>query len=284
MILPVIFYYVIFHYFPMYGAIIAFKDYAPGLGIWGSRWVGLKHFMRFFDSSSFHRVVVNTITISVYQIILGFPAPIILALLLNEVRSQTWKRTVQTITYMPHFISVMVVAGMLVDFLSTNGVITSIYAWFGGPKTNMLMQPAFFRTIYISSGLWQDIGFGSIVYLGGLSAIDPNLYEAAMIDGAGRWRQTVHITLPGILPMIAVLFILRMGRIMSVGYEKLILLYNPNTYEVADVISTFVYRRGLLELNYGFGAAVDLFNSFINMVLLVFFNWISRITTEQSLW
>jgi len=284
MALPVLAYYIIFHYGPMYGAIIAFKNFSPGKGIWGSDWVGFKHFMDFFNGLYFWRLVKNTFIINVYQLIFSFPAPIILALLLNEVKNQIFKRTVQSVTYLPHFISLVVICGLIVDFTSKDGIINDLIEWLGGERTSLLLEPGLFRTIYISSGIWQGVGWGSIIYLSALSGIDPQLYEAAVIDGAGRWRQMWHITLPGIMPTIIIMLIMRLGQMMNVGFEKIILLYNPLTYETADVISSFVYRKGLLEMNYSFSTAVGLFNSVINFTLLLLANKISRTVSETSLW
>ena len=285
MILPVLLYYLIFHYGPMYGALIAFKDYVPRLGVWGSPWVGFEHFEKFLNNPSFWNVFKNTVLISGGQILFGFPAPIILALLLNEVRHSWYKRGIQTITYMPHFVSIMVISGILVEFCSSNGILTQIVSFFsGGESRGLLLRAELFRPIYIISGIWQEVGFGSIIYLSALSAIDSTLYEAGSIDGANRWQQLLHITLPGILSTIVVLFIMRIGRIMGVGYEKILLLYNPSTYETADVISTFVYRRGLLDMDYSFGAAVDLLNSLINMCMLFAFNALSKKVADQGLW
>jgi putative aldouronate transport system permease protein len=277
-------YYLIFHYWPMYGATIAFKNYRPSLGIWGSPWIGLDNFMSFFKSAYFLRVVRNTVVISVLELIFGFPAPIILALLLNEIRNAPFKRIVQTITYIPHFISVIVVCGILVDFLSYNGLINNMIVALGGSKTIFLLEAKYFRTIYVSSGIWQGVGWGTIIYLSALSNIDLELYDAAVVDGAGRLRQTWHVTLPGIVPTIMILLILRIGSIMSVGQEKILLLYNPNTYETADVISTYVYRRGLLGGDFSFASAVGLFNSVINFSLLIMANKLSKKVTESSLW
>ena len=277
-------YYLIFHYWPMYGASIAFKTYRPSLGIWGSPWVGLENFMSFFSSAYFFRVVYNTIAISVLELVFGFPAPIILALLLNEIRSAPFKRLVQTITYIPHFISIIVVCGILVDFLSYNGLINNMIVSMGGSRTIFLLEAKYFRTIYVSSGIWQGVGWGTIIYLSALSNIDLELYDAAVVDGAGRLRQTWHVTLPGILPTVMILLILRIGGIMSVGQEKILLLYNPNTYETADVISTYVYRRGLLGGDFSFASAVGLFNSAINFTLLILANKLSKKVTESSLW
>ena len=282
--LPVLIYYLLFHYLPMYGAIIAFKNYVPSQGIANSAWVGLKHFRSFFSSYYCSRLIRNTLLISLYSILFGFPAPILLALLLNEVKCLRYKRLVQTITYLPHFLSVMVVCGMIIHFFSTDGFISAIVSSCGGSAQNYLLDPACFRAIYVGTDIWQSVGWGSIVYLAALSGIDPTLYEAAKIDGAGRMRQTIHITLPGILPTIVVLFILRIGSIMNVGHEKIILLYNSMTYETADVISTFVYRKGLLDANYSYSAAIGLLNSFINFGLVIIANTLSRSVKQTTLW
>ncbi|WP_249716341.1 sugar ABC transporter permease [Paenibacillus sp. J31TS4] len=284
MLLPVVAYYFLFYYVPMYGLQIAFKDFSPGLGLWDSPWVGLKNFQDFFNSYYFVRLLRNTLLLSFYDLLFSFPASIILALLLNELRSAVFKRAVQTITYMPHFISIVVVAGMMVDFLSRDGLINNILGWFGIEPTAYLQESGWFRTIYVSSGIWQGVGWGSIIYLSAMSSIDPSLYEAAKVDGANRWKQTWHITLPGILPTIIILLILQIGHFMSVGTEKILLLYNSSTYETADVIGTFVYRKGILESNFSYSAAVGLFNSIINFTLLIVANTVSRRTSETKLW
>ncbi len=284
MLLPIIAYYFIFHYIPMYGAQIAFRDLNIRKGILASPWVGLKHFQNYFNSYYFFRLIRNTVLINVYDVIFAFPAPIILALLLNEVRSIRYKRLVQTISYMPHFISIVVICGMLQNFLTLDGVINQVIKLFGGTPTAFLLQPEWFRTIYIGSGVWQQVGWGSILYLSALSGIDQELYEAAKIDGASRWKQTLHVTLPGIAPTIIIMLILRMGRMMDVGSEKVLLLYNPNTYETGEVISTFVYRKGLIEASYSYSAAVGLFNSVINFVILISVNAFSKKLSESSLW
>jgi len=282
--LPVILFYILFAYKPMYGALIAFKDYSPGKGFSGSPWVGFVNFTRFFNSPYFFRLIRNTFLISFYGLIFGFPAPIILALLLNEVRHSPYKRTIQTITYLPHFISMIVIAGMITDFSLSTGLFNDIIAFFGGKRFPLLQDPAFYRPIYISSDIWQSIGWGTIIYLSALSAIDPQLYEAAMIDGAGRFRQLFSVTLPSIAPTIVILLILRVGQLLSVGYEKTILLYNPATYETSDIISTYVYRVGLLEQNWSYSTAIGLFNSAINFALLLMANSVSRRVSETSLW
>ena len=284
MALPVLAYYILFHYAPMYGASIAFKHYIPSRGIQASAWVWLKHFDSFFHSYYFERLIRNTLLISLYSIAFGFPAPILLALLLNEVKSSWYKRTVQTITYLPHFLSMTVICGMILNFFASSGAVNSILTALGGEKRAFLLDPGYFRSIYIGSDIWQGVGWGSIVYLAALSGIDPALYEAARIDGANRFHQAVHITIPGILPTIVVLFILRVGSMMNVGHEKIILLYNDMIMETSDVISTFVYRKGLLDANYSYSAAVGLFNSAINFGLVVLTNALSRAVKQTTLW
>ena len=284
MMIPVMVYFFIFCYGPMYGVIIAFKNYSPGRGILGSRWVGLQNFRMFFSDVYFVRIFRNTLLLNFYTLLFGFPAPIILALMLNEVRHNGFKRTVQTITYMPHFISVMVVCGMIIDFVSLNGVINDVISAVGGTRVSMLTQAKYFRSIYVISGIWQEIGWGSIVYLAALTAIDSELYDAAMIDGANRWKQILHVTLPGIAPTIIIMFILRIGRMMNIGFEKILLLYNPGIYETADVISTYAYRKGLLDFNYSYSTTVGLFNSVVNFILVMMTNTISRRVNQMSLW
>lgn len=284
MAIPVVIYYLIFMYWPMYGAQIAFKQYAPGKGILGSPWIGFSHFIKFFKSFYLSRLIRNTLLISLYSLLFSFPAPILLALLLNELRSNKFKRCVQTVSYLPHFISVMVVCGMIIDFTRSDGLINDIVALFGGSRQTMLLNPAMFRSIYIVSDIWQGVGWGSIIYLSALTSIDAEQYEAAVIDGAGRLQKVLHVTLPGIAPTIVIMLIMRIGQIMNVGYEKIILLYNGNTYETADVISSFVYRKGLIEADYGYSTAIGLFNSSINLLLLLIANTVSRKVSETSLW
>ena len=285
--LPVILYYVLFCYVPMYGTVIAFKNYSPSVGIWESPWAknnGLGHFISFLSNPSTFRIIRNTLLISVYDIIFAFPAPIIFALLLNELKSRRFKKTVQTLTYLPHFISIMVVCGLIFTFTARDGFINNIIAFFGGERSNLLIKPELFRTIYVSSNIWQGVGWGSIIYLAALSGVDPQLYEAARIDGASKFKQVLNITIPGILPTIVIMFILRMGSLLSVGYEKIILLYNPLTYETSDVISSYVYRRGLIDTDYSFSTAVGLLNSVVNLIIIWITNKISRQLNETSLW
>ncbi|MEZ3461621.1 MAG: ABC transporter permease subunit [Lachnospiraceae bacterium] len=284
MVLPVILFYILFHYKPMYGALIAFQDYNPRLGFSGSEWVGFDQFNRFFTSPYFGRLVKNTLLLSVYGILFGFPAPIILALLLNELRAKRFKKTVQTITYLPHFISLVVVTGIIKDFTQSTGLINDIIVMFGGERSSLIQNPALYRTIYIVSDIWQGIGWGSIIYLSALSGVDQQLYEAASIDGAGRWKQLIHVTLPGIAPTIVIMLIMRMGQLLGTGYEKTILLYNEATYETADVIASYIYRVGILERNWSYSTAIGLFNSVINLALLIVTNKISKRVSETSLW
>ncbi|RAU97320.1 sugar ABC transporter permease [Paenibacillus sp. YN15] len=284
MMIPVVIYYLVFHYAPMYGALIAFKDYSPMKGIMGSDWVGFRHFADFFGSYYFRRILLNTITISFYTLIFEFPAPIILALLINEVRHKAFKRVAQTITYMPYFISLVVICGIITDFTNADGIINRIFVWMGYDGQAMLQKPELFRPIYILSEIWQRIGWESIIYIAALMGIDQEQYEAARMDGASRFKQIFHITLPGIMPTIAIMMILRMGNLLNVGFEKIILLYNPITYVTSDVISSFVYRKGLLEFGWSYSSAVGLFNSVINLILLITANYVSRRLNESSLW
>ena len=283
MFLPVIIYFVLFHYMPMYGAQIAFKDFTPNGGIEGSVFVGVKHFESFFNGLYFTRLMKNTLLLSAYQMLFGFPAPIILALMMNELRVKAFKRFVQTVTYLPYFVSLMVVCSLVINFSAYNGLFNDIAVIFGGERTSLLLQPQNYRPLHIGSGIWQNLGWNSIVYISALSAIDQELYEAAVIDGAGRWKQTLHVTLPGILPTIVIMLIMRLGQVMNIGFEKIILLYNDATLETADVISTYVYRRGLLDASYSFSSAVGLFNSVVNTFLLVTANAISNKLNETSL-
>lgn len=284
-ILPVLVYYILFHYKPMYGLIIAFQDYSPRRGIWGSDWVGLQNFKDFFGGIYFWRLLRNTLSISLVTLVVGFPAPIILALLVNELRSKLFSRITQTITYMPHFVSMVVLCAMIREFVAEDGFITQfLVKFFGYDGKNLLSRGAYFTPIYAISNIWQGVGWGSIVYLAALTGIDMELYEAARVDGAGRWKQTIHITIPSIAPTIIVMLIMRMGQIMSVGHEKIILLYNEGIYDKADVISTYVYRMGIVNRQYSFSAAVGMFNSVVNFILVIAANQISKKVSETSLW
>jgi putative aldouronate transport system permease protein len=277
--------YFIFCYLPIGGILVAFKNYRPFVGIWKSEWVGLRYFQQFFSSIYIGRLVKNTLLINFYSILFGFPAPIILALLLNELSSNTYKRAIQTVTYLPHFISQVIICGILVSFLSSDGIITRLVSFItGNAQENLLTVASNFRAIYVSSGIWQEIGYGSIIYLSALGAVDTQLLDAAAIDGCNRFGRVWHVTLPAIAPTIIIMLILRLGNIMNVGFEKIILLYNPLTYETADVISSYVYRFGLLQGNYSYSTAVGLFNSLINFIFLIFVNQFSKKVSEISLW
>lgn len=285
MLLPVLLYFIVFSYIPMVGNIMAFENYSVGKGFFHSEWVGLKWFKEFFNSIYFGRLIKNTLAISVFSLIIGFPIPIIFALLLNEIKNGPFKKVTQTISYLPHFISVVVVVGLLFNFLSPiDGVVNMALNSMGKESINFMSDPKWFRTLYIGSNIWQNFGWDSIIYLAALSSVDPQLYEAAQIDGAGKIKQMIHITLPCIMPTIIILLIMNVGNLMNVGFEKIILMYSPATYETADVISTYVYRRGILGSQFGFSSAVGLFNSVINFVLLFTVNKISKRLSEISLW
>ncbi|MBO1511445.1 ABC transporter permease [Metabacillus bambusae] len=285
MVSPVVLYYIIFQYGPMYGLQIAFKDYSPVLGFLGSPWVGFEHFKEFFNSFYFWRLLRNTILLSLFSLLFAFPAGIILALLLNEVRGRIFKRTVQTITYMPHFVSLVVIVGILFDFTARDGVVNDILVFLFGIEPVAFMREAeWFRTLFIGSDIWQNVGWSSIIFLAAMSNIDPALYEAAKMDGAGRFKQMIHITLPGIMPTVVILLILLIGKFMTVGDEKILLMYNPTTYETADVIGTYVYRKGILESDFSYSAAVGLFKAVIAFTLLVIANGIARKVGDTKLW
>ena len=285
LIIPVVIWYILFEYKPMYGVVIAFQDYRPRRGISGSEWVGLKHFKDFVSSFFFGRTVKNTLIISLTNIIFGFPAPIIFALLLNEIKNLKFKKLVQTISYMPHFISMVVFTSMIRVFVSNNGFITGILnVLFDVPKKSLLTMQEYFVPIHVLSGIWQGLGWGAIIYIAALANVDQELYDAASIDGANRWKQTIHVTIPSIMPTIIIMLLLRLGGVMNVGYEKIILLYNVGIYETSDVISTYVYRKGLQDFQYSFSAAVGLFNTAINFALIMIFNKISKKISEVSLW
>ncbi|MGN0166579.1 MAG: ABC transporter permease [Acetatifactor sp.] len=287
MILPVILYYLLFCYVPMIGVQIAFKDFKPMLGIWDSPITdnfGMKHFIEFFTNPFFSRILKNTMLISLISIIFSFPAPIILALVLNEIRFKKLKRVVQTVSYMPHFISLVVVCGMVRHFCLSDGLFNQLFNLLGISTTNSWLQiPEAFRTIYVGSDIWQSVGWNSIIYLAAIAGVDYQLYEAAEIDGAGRWQKLIHITFPTIRPTVILLLIMQVGKTMNVGYEKVLLLYNSTIYETADVISTYVYRKGLLDFDYSYSTAVNLFNSVINFILVIIANKISSKLSETSL-
>ncbi|WP_135549177.1 ABC transporter permease [Paenibacillus cymbidii] len=285
MLLPGIIYFLVFKYAPMYGVVIAFQRYNLYKGVFHSEWVGFKYFIEFFQGPDLWRLIRNTLLINVYQLVFGFPAPIILALAFNELRHVWFKKLSQTISFLPHFISTVVIAGLVVNFLSpSTGLVNKFLGLFGFSPISFLMMPDYFRTIFISMGIWKSVGWGTIIYLAAIAGINPELYEAASIDGASKLKKIWYVTLPGIMPVIIILFILNLGDILSVGAEAIILLYNPVTYQTADVLSTYVYRRGLISGEFSFAAAVDLFNSAVGLVLVIAANKFSRKATDTSIW
>ncbi len=284
-ILPALVYFIIFHYGPMYGVQIAFKDFVVTRGIMGSPWAGLKHFERFFQTYLFWTVLRNTVVLAFYQLIAGFPIPIILALLMNQLRSRRFKKTVQTITYAPHFISLVVLVGMMSVLLSPRaGIVNHVIRWLGGEPVFFMARSQWFRHLYVWSGVWQTSGWSSIVYLAALSTISPDLHEAAIVDGASKFQRILNIDLPGILPTAVILLILNAGNIMRLGFEKAFLMQSALNLEVSEIIQTYVYKVGLLNAQFSLSAAVGLFNNVINLVLLLTVNFIAKRVGQTSLW
>lgn len=283
LVLPII-YLLIFKYIPMFGNIIAFRRFVPGGSIFGEQWVGLYYIKMFIGDQTFWHVLKNTFITSSLTLLVCFPAPIIMALLLNEVKSKRFKKFVQTASYLPHFLSIVIISGMILQLTATNGAINSLIQFFGGEPILFMQDPSWFRPIYVGSEAWQTMGWGAILYLAALTNIDESLYEAAKIDGANRWKQTIHITIPGILPTIITLLILNIGSIMAVGFEKVLLLYNPLNYETSDVISTYLYRVGLQSSNFSYATAIGLFESIIGLILIFSANYLSKKFTNNGLW
>ena len=285
MFLPFFAYYFIFKYIPMSGLVIAFKNYKPGRGIYYGKWVGLKWFSQFFASPYAFRLIRNTVLLSLYSLVFGFPIPILFAVCVTEIKSDPLRKTVQTISYLPHFFSTVVVVGMIKNFFSLNsGIVNVIIEGISGNKVNFLGDPAWFRTLYVGSGIWQNFGFSAIIYIAAIAGIDPTLYEAGKIDGITRFKQVWYITLPMIAPTIIVLFILQVGKVMNIGFEKVFLLYSPAVYETGDVISTYVYRQGIESMNFSSSTAIGFFNSVVNFIFVFIANQLCRKATEQSLW
>lgn len=282
-IIPII-YYIIFKYIPMFGNIIAFRKYSGGPNIFGEKWVGLRYFKQFFKDPSFWRAFRNTLYLSITYLLFRFPITLIFALLLNEIKNVKWKKFVQTVSYLPHFISMVIIAGMIKEVVSLTGPINNAIAALGGEKISFIQEAGWFPAIYIISGIWQGLGWGTILYLAAMTGINTELYEAARVDGASRFKQAIHVTIPGILPTIVTLLILDIGGIMGSNFEKIILLYLPSTYETADVISTLVYRMGISGGNFSYATAVGLFEGVIGLILVTTANMISRKLTETSLW
>ena len=274
----------IFSYIPIYGIVIAFQDFQPGLGFFNSKFVGLKHFLRFFRNPYCFRIIRNTFLLSFWGLLFSFPAPIILALMLNEVRNFRYKKITQTLSYLPHFISTVIIVGIVWRLFANRGVVNVVLVGLGLQPINFLVKNGWFRPIFIGSGIWTGIGWGSIIYLAALTAVDEEVYEAGVIDGANRFQRILHINIPAILPTITILLIFRMSSLLSVGFEKVYLMYNPAVYEVADVIATYVFREGIISGNYSYGAAVGLFNSMVAFLLIVGSNSFARRTGGTSLW
>lgn len=283
LLIPIL-YFVIFKYVPMFGNIIAFRKYKGGTNIFGTEWVGFRYFQQFMGDASFWRAFRNTLTLSVSYLLVRFPATLIFALLLNEIRNVHWKKFVQTVSYLPHFISMVIIAGMIKEIVSLTGPINALLANFGMDKVSFIQEADWFPAIYIISGIWQGLGWGTILYLAAMTGINTELYEAAKIDGAGRLKQAIHVTIPGILPTITTLLILDIGGIMGSNFEKIMLLYLPSTYEKADVIATYVYRMGISGGKFSYATAVGLFEGIIGLILVVSANLISKKLTESSLW
>ncbi|ULL19934.1 sugar ABC transporter permease [Paenibacillus sp. H1-7] len=283
MVLPGVLFYLVFKYVPLAGSVIAFQNYQIFKGITGSAWVGLDNFRFIFTYQDFYHVLRNTAMIALYQLVFGFPAPIILALLLNELRIMLAKRVIQSLFYLPHFLSWVVVGGIVFELLSTQGVANMVRGWFGLEPILFMQEQAYFRTIVVISSIWKEIGWGTIIYLAAIAGINPNLYEAAVMDGANRWKQTIHITLPVMFPTILVLFLLNIGNFLELGFDQIYNLLTPMTYSVGDIIETYVYRAGVLQGQYSVTTAIGLFQSVIGFTLLWIFNRMAR-KTEQGLW
>ncbi|WP_250817015.1 ABC transporter permease [Clostridium swellfunianum] len=283
--LPCLIYFILFRYVPMWGVLVAFKDFQVFKGFAASKWVGFKYFTMFFKSPDAVIIIKNTLLLGLQTLLVTFPIPIIFALILNEVKSSKYKKLVQTVSYMPHFISQVIIVSMVMMFLSpTHGIVNTVIEALGGTKINFMVEAGWFRPLYIISEVWQGMGWGAIIYLAALTSVDPQLYEAAIIDGANRWKQTLYVTLPSIIPTIITMFLLRTGSILEVGFEKVLLMQNPAIYSTSDVISTFVYRQGLVSGNISYATAVGLFNSLVNLVFVLGANKLAKKYSDTSLW
>lgn len=284
-LLPGIIYYIMFRYAPKWGNLIAFQDFNPYKGFGGSKWVGLKHFQIFFESTNCSRLIINTLALSIYSIIFSFPVPILFAILLNEVRFKRFRSVVQSISYFPHFISVVIICGLLKKYLAvSDGLVNEIIAALGAERINFLQEPGWFRTIYIASGIWQGMGWSSIIYYATLTSVDTSLYEAAESDGANRFQKMLNISIPALVPTIVTLLLMQLGNVMNVGFEKVLLIQNPSTYSTSDILSTYVYRMGIGQAKYSFASAVGLFNNLVGLVVLLFFNAVAKKFSDTSLW
>lgn len=285
MLLLPIAYYILFKYMPMYGTLIAFKKFSAKKGIWRSTWVGFKNFEKFLSDPYFYKLVRNTLLINLNNLLFAFTSSIIFALLLNEMKHKLYRKVVQTVSYLPHFISTVVVCGLVTNFTRTNGgIINDLIAMLGGERISFLNRAEYFRPIYVISEIWQHMGWDAIIYIAALLSIEPQLYEAASIEGANRFQKMLYVTLPGIAPTITIMLIMRIGHLMSLGYEKVLLLYSGATYETADIISTYVYRRGLLTADFSYGTAIDLFQTVISLILVTSTNWLGKKIGGAGLW
>ena len=283
-ILPVI-YYIVFHYIPMYGVQIAFKNFTAAEGIWGSQWIGFDHFKRFFNSYQFWPLLKNTLILSGSQILIGFPIPIILAIMFNQMKNVRFRKFVQTATYCPHFISIVVLIGMLNIFLSPNsGIINNFLGLFGVDPVHYIGSAEWFRPIFIISGIWQHAGWSAIIYIAALAGISPDLYEAAQVDGANKWRVIKHIDLPGLVPTAVMMLILEVGKVMNIGFQKAFLLQNGTNILTSEIIPTYIYKVGFIDTQYSYSAAISLFNNIVNIILLLAVNKMAQKTSENSLW
>jgi putative aldouronate transport system permease protein len=284
MFFPVFVYYIIFHYIPIPGLVLAFKEYKPGGGIYGGGWIGFENFKLFFGSVYAFRLIRNTLLLSLYSLIFGFPVPILFAICVLEIRNMKVRRTVQSVSYLPYFISTVVLVGMLRNIFDDRGLVNEIITGLGGTRVNFFLDPKYFRPLYVGSGIWKDYGFHSIIYISTIMSVDPTLYESAKIDGISKFGEVRYITIPMIVPTIVILFIMQLGRVMNVGFEKVFLLYSSAVYETGDVISTYIYRKGIENSDYSFSTAVGLFNNVINFMLVFCANTISRKLTNTGLW
>ncbi|MDF2667798.1 MAG: protein lplB [Paenibacillus sp.] len=282
--LPGLLHFLIFKYIPLTGNIIAFQNYNLFDGIWGSEWAGLEHFHKMLQVEEFFEVLQNTVLLSFYSILFGFPAPLLLALLLNELRSMLWKRYMQTLLYLPHFLSWVIIGGIFINLLSQKGLLFSLISQLTGSKLSILTEPSYFRSIIVSIGIWKEVGWGMIIYLAALAGINPSLYEAAMVDGAGRWRRMFQITLPLLMPAIVVLFLLRIGSVLDNNVEQVLIFLNPLVRDVGEVIDTYVYRAGLLEARFSYTTAIGIFKSLVGLIMVVSMNQLSKRVTGESIY
>jgi putative aldouronate transport system permease protein len=282
--LPGILHFIIFKYIPLLGNVIVFQDYDMFKGIWGSKWVGLKHFITMIEYDDFFRIFKNTIILSLYRLIAGFPAPLMMALFLNEIRHFLFKRSVQTVLYFPHFLSWVIVGGIFIGLLDFDGVINDVIAWIGLDRIDFLYESAYFRDIIVWAAIWKEVGWGMIIYLAAIAGINPNLYEAAVVDGASRWRQMWHITLPALTPAIIVLFLLRIGNMLDSGIEEVLMFINPLVQDVGEVIDTYVYRAGLLEAQFSYTTAIGFFKSVVGLILIMGLNNLAKKITGESIY